>query len=215
MQIYISREGERTGPYSVEEVNRQLAAGILDPSDLGWSEASPGWKPLVSFAGVIMPGGASSTAIPIAIATPITHGLPRFAGFWIRAAAFLVDCLILAIPVWVIQIVVGRAADDQTAGHPITAMFFIIVIELFYFAGLWASPMQATLGQKLCGLKVVDAITRRKISFWRGAARLLALWLGIAIFLIGVIMVAFTERKRGLHDMVAGTYVVKERKDWL
>jgi uncharacterized RDD family membrane protein YckC len=69
--------------------------------------------------------------------------------------------------------------------------------------------MQATLGQKLCNLKVVDAMTRGKISFLRGVIRGFALWVGIAILLIGVIMIAFTERKRGLHDIIAGTYVVK------
>ncbi|MBA2584910.1 MAG: RDD family protein, partial [Chthoniobacterales bacterium] len=29
------------------------------------------------------------------------------------------------------------------------------------------------------------------------------------ILFIGVLMVAFTERKQGLHDMLAGTYVIK------
>ncbi|MEY2550479.1 MAG: domain 2, partial [Verrucomicrobiota bacterium] len=54
MQIYISQDGRRIGPFAVEEINRQLAAGQLAPSDLGWSESSPGWKPLLSFAGVIV-----------------------------------------------------------------------------------------------------------------------------------------------------------------
>jgi uncharacterized RDD family membrane protein YckC len=33
----------------------------------------------------------------------------------------------------------------------------------------------------------------------------------MAILFVGVIMVAFTERKRGLHDILAGTHVVKNR----
>ena len=97
MQIYISRGGKRIGPYSLEEINHQLASGELTPADLGWSETSPGWKPIVSFTGVIMPGGASSTAVSLNIATPMTWGLPEYAGFWIRVAAFLIDIVILTI----------------------------------------------------------------------------------------------------------------------
>lgn len=69
MQIYVTKEGQRTGPYSLEEVNRHLATGMFRPIDQAWSEVFPGWKPVVSFPGVIMPGGASSTATPIGTAT--------------------------------------------------------------------------------------------------------------------------------------------------
>ena len=41
------------------------------------------------------------------------------------------------------------------------------------------------------------------------AAARFALLLAMSLLFIGVIMVAFRERKRGLHDMLAGTYVVK------
>jgi uncharacterized RDD family membrane protein YckC len=211
MQIFINRGGERTGPLSLEEVNRQIAAGILHPMDQGWSESSPGWKPLLSFSGVIMPGGASSTAAPIGMATPINPPPLRYAGFWIRALAYLTDCLLLALPASAVGFLVQPGADDPTSGRSLLTIAIIIVIALAYFAGFWSSPMQATIGQKLFGLKVVHAMTRRPISFLRGAGRLLALWLGIAILLLGVITIAFTERKRGLHDVLSGTYVVQER----
>src|SRR5438034_11435152 len=54
MQIYIKRHCQRYGPYSLAEVNRQIAAGLLNPSEQGWHEAAPGWKPLFSIAGVIL-----------------------------------------------------------------------------------------------------------------------------------------------------------------
>src|SRR5438477_10797247 len=98
MEIYLSRGGgERIGPYSLEEINRPLAARTITPYDLGWSERSPGWKPLLSLPGVIMPGGASSSAMPIGIATPVKFGLPEFGGFWRRALSHLIDAFILAV----------------------------------------------------------------------------------------------------------------------
>jgi uncharacterized RDD family membrane protein YckC len=74
---------------------------------------------------------------------------------------------------------------------------------------LWSSPMQATAGQRICGLRIIPAIGG-KMSFARGLLRVFAMVLSALIFGAGFIMAAFTERKRGLHDMIAGTYVVKD-----
>jgi uncharacterized RDD family membrane protein YckC len=47
------------------------------------------------------------------------------------------------------------------------------------------------------------------MSFAHGILRVPGRVLSALIFGAGFIMAAFTERKRGLHDMIAGTYVVK------
>jgi uncharacterized RDD family membrane protein YckC len=207
MQIYLHRDGQRTGPFSLEEVNRQLAAGRLNPTDLGWSESSPGWKPLLSFVGVIVPGGASSTAAPIGMATPVTFGLLRYAGFWIRAVAFAIDLIILTLLfLFVAAFCLRNYGGDSYSLRPITIQS---VISFLYFALFWSSPMQATLGQKFCGLKVVDGIGARRISLMRALSRTFALVLSGLLLGIGYLMAAFTERKRALHDMVADTCVVK------
>jgi Domain of unknown function (DUF4190)/GYF domain 2 len=63
MQIHIARDGKQLGPFSLEEINRQLAAGTLSLSDNAWYEGASGWAPLSSVPGVT--GGAStSTSIP-------------------------------------------------------------------------------------------------------------------------------------------------------
>lgn len=208
MQFYLNRDGQRTGPFTVEEVNRQLAAGRLNPTDLGWSESSPGWKPLLSFTGVIVPGGASSTAAPIGMATPVTFGLIRYAGFWIRAVAFIIDGIILTLLFLFVAAFYLRnyAGDTYSLRLPIIIQS---VIGLLYFALFWSSPMQATLGQKFCGVKVVDGIGAYRISLMRALGRTLALVLSGLLLGIGYLMAAFTERKRGLHDMIADTCVVK------
>jgi uncharacterized RDD family membrane protein YckC len=207
MQIYISRDGERTGPLSIEEVNRRLAAGLLQPTDQGWTEDSPGWRPLLSFTGVIMPGGASSTATQISMATPITFGLVQYAGFWIRAVAFIIDAIILALVFLVIAFFLTTSYEET--GPARMAAILQGVITILYFAVFWASPMQATPGQRICGLQIVDEIGARRISFMRSLGRALALLLSGVLLGIGYLMVAFTERKRGLHDMIAGTCVMK------
>ena len=52
MQIHIARNGQPMGPFSLEEVNRQLAAGTLNLSDQAWYEGAAGWAPLSSVPGV-------------------------------------------------------------------------------------------------------------------------------------------------------------------
>jgi len=208
MEIYISRDGERIGPYSLEEINRQLAAGALIPQDLGWSESSPGWKPLLSFVGVIVPGGASSTAFPTSLATPVTFGLPEYAGFWIRGWALVIDAVIvgafaLLIPIWL------KSASAESAGPLALGPILQTLLVWIYMPALWFSPMQATAGQRICRLRVVDAMDGGRITFMRGLLRVLSMILSGLILGIGFLMAAFTERKRALHDIIAETCVVK------
>ena len=46
MQIFISRDGEQAGPYSVEDINACLKDGTLLPSDLACQEGMEEWVPL-------------------------------------------------------------------------------------------------------------------------------------------------------------------------
>lgn len=68
MQIHIARDGKQLGPFPLEEINRQLAAGTLSLSDNAWYEGASGWAPLSTVPGVT--GGASGSAAAIPAATP-------------------------------------------------------------------------------------------------------------------------------------------------
>jgi len=73
MQIHIARDGKQLGPFSLEEINRQLAAGTLSLSDNAWYEGAAGWMPLSSVPGVT---GATSAPPPVAPTTPIVPASP-------------------------------------------------------------------------------------------------------------------------------------------
>jgi hypothetical protein len=73
MQIHIARDGKQLGPFSLEEINRQLAAGTLSLSDNAWYEGAAGWMPLSSVPGVT---GATSAPPPVSPATPIAPASP-------------------------------------------------------------------------------------------------------------------------------------------
>ena len=64
MQVHIDRNGERYGPYSIEEINAYLANGTLLPTDLAWQDGMTDWLPVSQISGVVMPGGSVATSIP-------------------------------------------------------------------------------------------------------------------------------------------------------
>lgn len=46
MQIYISRNGNQTGPFSEEQTRSMISAGMLSGDDLAWGEGFSNWQPL-------------------------------------------------------------------------------------------------------------------------------------------------------------------------
>jgi len=55
---------------------------------------------------------------------------------------------------------------------------------------------------------VVTGADGGRISFARATGRHFAKWISGLILFIGFIMAAFTEKRQGLHDMIAETLVV-------
>jgi uncharacterized RDD family membrane protein YckC len=73
-----------------------------------------------------------------------------------------------------------------------------------------SSPTQATVGKMVLGIKVTDGEGRR-ISFDRAIGRNLGKIISAMMLLIGYFMIDFTERKQGLHDIMAKCLVVVKR----
>ena len=66
-----------------------------------------------------------------------------------------------------------------------------------------------TIGKKVCGIRVVSE--RGKVGFLRAILReTVGKWISAIILGIGFLMVAFHKEKRGLHDLIAGTWVIKD-----
>ena len=62
MQIHVARDGKQLGPFSLEEINRQLAAGTLNLSDQAWYEGAAGWAALSTVPGVSAAAAVSAAA---------------------------------------------------------------------------------------------------------------------------------------------------------
>ena len=131
-----------------------------------------------------------------------------YAGFWKRLAAYIIDTILFAIPSFVIGILVGFY-DIPLSDN--TFLFISTFAVWIYFAGMESSSRQATLGKQALGIIVTDENGSR-ISFARATGRHFAKFISSLLLLIGYIMVAFTEKKQGLHDMIASCLVINKDK---
>lgn len=133
---------------------------------------------------------------------------PLYAGFWRRFAAHWLDLIIVYILMFVVGIVLGFAGAAIGAAAGIVSPFVILATVWLYFALMHSSARQATLGKMAFGIKVTDAQGER-ISFLRATGRYFSTWVSSFLLAIGYLMAAFTSRKQALHDMMAGTLVVR------
>lgn len=135
------------------------------------------------------------------------------AGFWKRYSATVIDQFVLMLISLPIGIVLGLFMSSTNAVSMSAFQAFNnligLVIALLYYALQESSPRMATLGKRARGLRVLRTDGTR-ISTARASGRYLAKFLSAIILMIGFIMAAFTERKQGLHDMLADTLVVAE-----
>ncbi len=142
----------------------------------------------------------------------------RYAGFWYRTLAWIIDIVITAVSGIIIVLPLGfalgasmagtsSASEISSAGEALGNITGILITWL-YFTISESSIWQATLGKKLLGLRVTDEEGNR-ISFGRANGRYWAKILSGLLLCIGYIMVAFTEKKQGLHDKIACTLVFK------
>ena len=117
-----------------------------------------------------------------------------YGGFWIRLLAFIIDWVILAI----IGGVLGRAG----------AFGVSTIIGIVYYIGFWGARGQ-TIGMMPFNLRVVRNDNGMPITWSNAILRYIGLIISVLVIFIGVIWVAFDARKRGWHDMIGGTVVVR------
>lgn len=151
-----------------------------------------------------------------------------FAGFWIRTGAYLIDLIILGVAQGAVQMAfVPRMLRPLTEVQPnstpeeafsaigsmlglVAVSTLISVVISSLYEGLFVAHFAATPGKMALGLKVVRP-DGRPVGVGRAFGRYFAKMLSAIMLWIGFIMVAFDSDKRGLHDMICDTRVVRTR----
>ncbi len=136
----------------------------------------------------------------------------RYAGFWLRWVAWVIDSAILgALPLIVALIIAPIFFTGSSAVAFLGVTIFIVPVigttGWLYYGLMESSELQATVGKRVLGLRVVRT-DGQPVSFGRASARFFAKILS-SILLVGFLMAAFTENKQALHDRIAGCLVIR------
>ena len=169
--------------------------------------------------GMMVAGQSASAAVR---ATPSVK-VAQPGGFLVRLVAFVIDWLILGtiwLGVWFLwQATLAPAQFDPNAGaqtylayHGQQVVFLLVAVYMIrrlYFQGSW-TILGGSPGMRVLNLQIVDK-EGQPIGFRRAYLRYLVLYglLSLPNLVVSPFMVAFTERKTGLHDLIAGTYVIQ------
>lgn len=136
-------------------------------------------------------------------------GQREYAGFWIRVGAWLLDVIILNIVNRLIAVVVSLATSANESALIAAGLVSIVInaAYMIYFIGKYG----ATPGKMACKIEVIRA-DGTPVGFGRSTGRYFAQFLSGLTLGIGYIMVAFDEEKRGLHDRICDTRVIRKQQ---
>jgi uncharacterized RDD family membrane protein YckC len=155
----------------------------------------------------------------------------NYAGFWLRFAAYVIDYIIIyVVQSFVFIPILGvlgisfaskmdsmdNMSDAESMGMAMgfaavmaATALLTTIIAILYWSIMESSKYQATVGKMALGLKVSD-VDGQNLDFVKSLIRNVCKIISGMILGIGYIMAGFTEKKQGLHDIIAGTLVVKK-----
>jgi uncharacterized RDD family membrane protein YckC len=154
----------------------------------------------------------------------------NYAGFWLRLVAFIIDAIIIGcarafiiVPILatmgfgISQNIPNTDDPGETMAFAAGIMAMMGVVSLIsffitvlYYSIMESSNLQASVGKLALGLVVLDE-GGQKLDFTKALVRNLCKVISWVIFGIGFIMAGFTDKKQGLHDIIAKTLVVKKQ----
>ena len=147
--------------------------------------------------------------------------LGRYAGFFSRAAAYILDRLIvfgiafvilavieyflrlLGVEEW-LQSLSDRAMLNAGLAILLSTIGINILVSIWYNIAFWVLSGQ-TPGKRALGVRVMRADGRR-LSVGRALVRQVGYWIS-SIFYLGFLWILFDNKRQGFHDKLAGTIV--------
>ncbi|URJ62375.1 RDD family protein [Paenibacillus polymyxa] len=142
-----------------------------------------------------------------------------YGGFWIRTAAFLIDLIIMTLLVILVGSMLSITPDLLGIEETGFILEFLIWMPLIFwlvlpwlYCGLWeSSKVQATPGKLAFSLVVVDKEGKR-LGFLHASGRYWIKAITFTFIHIIYIVVAFTPKKQGVHDLCTNTFVVHKKE---
>ena len=221
--------GFEMGPYEMPDLESKLRSGAIGRNYIIKTDGEFAWHPISSVVRtdppheLFRPATTSEEKVQRGIEglhpkssssqKTTTSERDAYGGFWLRAGACFVDMAVILLPsllarslaYYLIQQTLPSATVLQIQ---VTGFCVSLLISWTYYASFLSSAWQATVGKRVCSLKVVDYDGKR-ISFGRATGRYFGAWLSSLPLGIGFLMITWTRRRQALHDFLAETLVIK------
>jgi uncharacterized RDD family membrane protein YckC len=241
MDWFYAQDGQQPGPVSESQLGELASNGVVSPNTPVWRAGMSEWKPfrdaISPGASPVRPCSSCGRGFPasdlavfgdsavcaacqpawvqrlaqgMARATP--RGL-RYAGFWIRFVAMIIDSIVLDIVQYAILIPLGLASFGASAERSPESsglvLLFVLALNIGYYVVFWAL-YGATPGKMALGLKVVRP-DGGELSLGQSIGRYFGYMVSSIILGFGFFMAGWDDENRALHDRMCGTRVIRTR----
>ncbi|WP_088103829.1 RDD family protein [Halalkalibacter urbisdiaboli] len=137
------------------------------------------------------------------------------AGFWMRFWAFLIDLIaVFSLKGILVYPLLRLTGTQHVSIGPLSLEMMLAAIVFFLYFAIMTKYYSQTIGKMVFGLRVVSysgsKLSWQQILFREAVGRILHQ--AFALLYLLYITVAFTEKKQGIHDMIAESYVIHEAK---
>lgn len=148
------------------------------------------------------------------------QGHIQYAGFWVRAAAILIDSLLLVLIISPLKLILyGEYYMDYYFAYAMWDPNASLVLDLADLLVSYALPAVAVIlfwkskgatpGKMAMSLEIVSSKTGGSLSSGQCIGRYFSYIISGIFFLLGFLWIAFDKRKQGWHDKLAGTVVIR------
>lgn len=144
----------------------------------------------------------------------------EYAGFWVRACAYLIDLIVLIIPLLLLRLLLWGitssfegtfVTENLLFQYNLTDIILYIAKSTYFIACTYVTG--TTVGKKLLNLKVVGCDGEEKLELLNVIYReCVGRFLNGFVCDIGYLIVGLDKEKRGFHDMLCETRVVYAKK---
>ena len=128
-----------------------------------------------------------------------------------RLIAYIID-IVITFAIVVVLIIIGGILVATVPILSIIPFLAVVIIPLIYFPYFWSregSRNGQTPGMQQMGIRVVRDSDGGPITVGPAILRLIGYWVSGFVFYLGYIWIFIDKRRRGWHDLIAGTVVVK------
>ncbi len=176
-----------------------------------------------------LPAPPSPAGYPPAVPW-VSEPAVRYAGFWVRLVAYLIDALLLnvvAVPLNLVLFgnsgaicsaynytVISANANvhgtNFSCGPTGAGYLIYFLLGAVYFTLMWIAG--ATLGQRALKIRVADAGTGERLSLAKCLVRYIGFCISSIPLAIGLIWAGVDSRKQGWHDKMANSVVLRRKE---